>query len=296
MSHRQAGSGRTRRHSARVDQILLLAVRGSAVLVGLIMLLILLFLLREALPALRTVGPARFFTDAGWYPSDQLYNLTPMVVATVLIMTSAACLGGGLGIVMAIFCRFYAPPRLARVYRRVLEVLAGIPSVVYGFWGLVVIVPRIGQWQPPGPSLIAGVLVVSLMLLPTVALLSEASFARIPAHYLHGAAALGLGRWSTLRVVVLPAARRGLAAALLLQLGRALGETMAVLMVAGNVVQIPRSVFDPVRALPANIVLEMAYALGHHRAALFVSGLLLMACSAALIGAARWISREPYHA
>jgi phosphate transport system permease protein len=196
-----------------------------------------------------------------------------------------------LGILSAVFCHYYAPPMVARPYRRLIELLAGIPSVVYGFWGLVVLVPLIGEIHPPGPSLFAGILILAIMIFPTIALMADASLANVPQHYLRGAAALGLPRWATIQGIVLPTAKSGLFTGVILETGRAIGETMAILMVCGNVVQTPSSIFDPIRTLTANIALEMAYALGDHRAALFVSGLVLMAMIVALAITAEWISR-----
>lgn len=262
------------------DRVLIWLLRSCAVLAGAIVVLIGLFLVMESLPALRHVGIARFFTDDSWHPtadaSQGQFNLLPMVVGTLLATAGAVAVAAPLGIASALFCHFYAPPLIARAYRRLIELLAGIPSVVYGFWGLVVLVPLIASWQPPGASLLAGVVVLSIMLLPTVALTADAAVANVPVEYLRGAAALGISRWGMIRGVVLPAARSGVATGVILQTGRAIGETMAILMVCGNVVKMPRSLFDPVRTLTSNIALEMAYALGDHRSALFVSGLLLL--------------------
>jgi ABC-type molybdate transport system permease subunit len=158
-----------------------------------------------------------------------------------------------------------------------ISLLAGIPSVVFGLWGLTVLVPLIGQWQPPGASLLAAVLILAMMTLPTVALTSRAALAATPPSLYQGAAMLGMSRHRILLGVLVPAARRGILGGVLLAIARALGETMAVLMVAGNVVQTPTSLFDPIRVLTANIALEMAYAVDQHRSSLFVSGLLLMA-------------------
>lgn len=169
------------------------------------------------------------------------------------------------------------------LYQRLIELLAGIPSVVYGFWGLVVLVPLINQLHPPGSSLLAGILILSLMILPTVTLVASSSFASVPASYFHSARALGLGQWAIVWGVVLPASKSGLIAGVVLATGRALGETMAVLMVCGNVVQVPDSLFAPVRTLTANMALEMGYATANHRSALFVSGLILMAVIAGLM-------------
>ncbi|HWV45301.1 MAG TPA: phosphate ABC transporter permease subunit PstC, partial [Nitrospira sp.] len=210
---------------------------------------------------------------------------------TLFAMTGSVLIATPLGILSAVFCHYYAPLALALPYRRMIELLAGIPSVVYGFWGLVVLVPLIAEIQPPGPSLLAGILILTIMILPTIALMADASLANVPQQYIRGAAALGLPRWATIRSVVFPAAKSGLFTGVILETGRAIGETMAILMVCGNVVQIPSSIFDPIRTLTANIALEMAYALGDHRAALFVSGLVLMTIIVALVLAAEWISR-----
>ena len=196
----------------------------------------------------------------------------------------------------ALFSRFYAPARLARFYRQLLALLAGIPSVVYGLWGLVVLVPLIRRLHPPGPSLLAGMLILAVMILPTVALSADASLADLPEEYRLGGAALGLGRWPVIRGVLLPAAMPGITAGIILGSGRALGETMAVLMVGGNVVRMPDSLFAPMRTLAANIALEMAYALDLHRAALFASGLLLMALIAVFVTAAGAARKKRYDA
>ena len=283
-------SSNTSSHWA-IDEILCWFLRGTAAIAGIIVMLIVVFLIMEALPILRHVGLLPFFTDPSWHPAEGFYNLTPMLWGTLFAMTGSVLIATPLGILSAVFCHYYAPPTLARTYRRLIELLAGIPSVVYGFWGLVVLVPLIGEIHPPGPSLLAGILILTIMVLPTIALMADAGLANVPQQYLRGAAALGLPRWATIRGVVFPAAKSGLFTGVILETGRAIGETMAILMVCGNVVQTPSSLFDPIRTLTANIALEMAYALGDHRAALFVSGLVLMGMIVALAIAAEWISR-----
>ena len=273
------------------DRLLLWLLRGIATIAGMIVVLIVVFLIVEALPVLHHVGLLRFLTDPSWHPAEGFYNLTPMLWGTLFAMAGSVLIATPLGILSAVFCHYYAPRALARPYRRLIELLAGIPSVVYGFWGLVVLVPLIGAMHPPGPSLLAGILILTIMILPTIALMADASLASVPPHYVRGAAALGLPRWATIKGVVFPAAKSGLFTGVILETGRAIGETMAILMVCGNVVQTPSSLFDPIRTLTANIALEMAYALGDHRAALFVSGLALMAMIVALVIAADWISR-----
>ena len=270
--------------ASNADRWLVRVLRLFAGVAGAIVLLIVLFLVAEALPVLRHVGITRFFTDESWHPTANLYNLTPMLWGTLLVMTGSVVVATPLGILSAVFSHYYAPSWMRGSYRRMIELLAGIPSVVYGFWGLVVLVPWINRIHPPGLSLLAGIIVLTIMILPTIALMADAALANVPPAYLRGAAALGLSRWGTVRGVVLPAARSGLYTGVILETGRAIGETMAVLMVCGNVVQTPASFFAPMRTLTANIALEMAYATGDHRSALFVSGLCLMGIIVVLAG------------
>jgi phosphate transport system permease protein len=236
--------------------------------------------LLESWQALSRIGLGRLLGDASWHPaptaSDGQFNMLPMILGSLVITLGAILLAAPLGVLSALFCRYYAPPALAGVYRQLVGLLGGIPSVVYGFWGLVVLVPLIQQLAPPGPSLLAGTLVLALMILPTVTLLVLATLETVPQHELHGAAALGLSRWTTLTRVLRPRLLPGFSVAVVLGVLRAIGETMAVLMVAGNVVAVPHSVFDPVRTLTANIALELGYATRDHRSVLFVSGLALM--------------------
>lgn len=281
---------------SRTDRLLAAVLRIAAALSAAIVGLIAVFLVAESLPVLREVGPLRFFTDPSWNPAEGLYDLTPMLCGSLFATAGAVLVATPLGLLSAVFCHDYAPPRLAAVYRRLVELLAGIPSVVYGLWGLAVLVPLIASIRPPGPSLLAGVAVLSIMVLPTIALSADAALAGVPAEHRRAAAALGLSRWATLRGVVFPAAKSGLFSGVLLGMGRAIGETMAVLMVCGNVIRTPASLFDPVRTLTSNIALEMSYAVGSHRSALFVGGLLLLLLVAALIAAAEGISRGRAHA
>lgn len=267
-------------------------LRACALAAGAVILLIAAFLLLESWPALSHVGVARFFTDPSWHPTSGSFNLLPMLWGTLYAMLGSVLIATPLGVLSAVFCHYYAPPPVARIYRRMIELLAGIPSVVYGFWGLVVLVPLIRELHPPGPSLLAGILILTLMILPTIALMADAALANVPQHYLRGAAALGLSRWNTVTRVLLPAARSGLFTGVILETGRAIGETMAILMVCGNIVQTPGSLFDPIRTLTANIALEMAYALGDHRSALFVSGLVLLAMIVMLAAAAEHMQRR----
>lgn len=258
------------------DRFLLWSLRFLALVAGSLLLLVVVFLVHEAGPAFQQLGLTSFFSDDAWYPTENLYLLTPMLWGTLWATLGSIMLAAPIGILSALFIQYYAPPFLATGYRRLIELLSGIPSVVFGLWGLVVLVPLIAHWQPPGPSLLAGILILFLMILPTITLVVQASLAQIPVSIIHNATALGLSRWSMIRRVILPTAKAGIFTGIFLGIARALGETMAILMVCGNVVQTPSHLFDPIRTLTANIALEMAYALGNHRSTLFVSGLLLM--------------------
>lgn len=280
---------------SQTDRLLLWSLRLLSLMAGGILLLVVAFLVLESWPALQKIGLAHFLTDQDWYPTEGLYLLTPMLWGTLWATLGSIILAAPLGILSALFCHYYAPPLLAIWYRRLIELLAGIPSVVYGFWGLVVLVPMIGQLHPPGPSLLAGILVLFLMILPTIMLVAHASFTHVPVSYIHHAMALGLDRWAMIRHVILPTTKAGLFTGILLGIARALGETMAILMVCGNVVQTPSNLFDPIRTLTANIALEMAYALGDHRSALFVSGLLLMGMVVVFVAMAEGLQYRKNH-
>ncbi len=260
------------RNDRRWHRILTLLAASLAVLLA----FILLFLLYESWPFLSRLrfedGP---FQNPGWYPLEGRFGFAPMIFASIAVTLGSILLALPLGLANAVFLEFYASPIIARGFRLLLNLLAGVPSVILGLWGLTRLVPMITQWQPPGASLLAAILVLTLMILPTIALTSASALASVPFDLRAGAAALGLRLNTRILYIMLPAARPGIAAGVLLATARAIGETMAVLMVAGNVVQIPSSLFDPVRVLTANMALEMGYAVGEHRASLFASGLLL---------------------
>ncbi len=249
-------------------------------------LLIALSLLMEGWPALPGIlGPV-------WDPEAGRFGVMPMVWGSVAVTVGALLLVVPAGVGMALFLTETAPPPLAAVVRALLQALAGVPSVVYGFLGLNLLVPLIRKsLGGPGYSVAAGALVLGVMVLPTVASVAEDALRALPQAYREGAAALGATPWQTVRRVLLPAARSGLVTAVVLGLGRALGETMAVLMVTGNVAAPPRGPLDPARTLTGNIAMEMGYAVGQHRAALFATGALLLAAVLAINTAARRLSR-----
>ncbi len=272
----------------------ILVLRSSAVCSALLLLLILAFLCKESWPVLREKGLSAFIYPGAWSPREGEYSLLAMLMGTLSVTAGALLIATPLGLLTALCCNYYMPPRLASYLKRMLEILSGIPSVVYGFWGLTEIVPLVNRIHPPGASLLTGSIVLAIMVLPTLALMADASIVSVPTQAVKGAAALGLDTWGVFRSAVWPAARPGLMGAVLLATGRALGETMAVIMICGNIVQVPTSIFDPVRTLTANIALEMAYAMNFHRSALFVSGLLLAFCIAIIVSLASLV--RPRHA
>ena len=274
---------------AWLSRTLWLTASGAVAL----LVLIFLFLVSESRLAVTEGHWLRFINTPGWFPSEGQFNLWPMLLATLLATLGALILAVPMGIASAFFVSFFAPARLATVFRRLLMLLAGIPSVVYGLWGLTVLVPLIAQLAPPGASLLSAILILAIMILPTIALTSDAALRAVPVSYWRGGQALGLSAQAILLKIAVPAARSGIFTGVLLGTTRALGETMAVLMVAGNVVQVPGSIFDSVRVLTANIALEMAYATDAHRASLYVSSLLLTLVVVAIVCLGRQVEARP---
>ncbi|MEJ2682329.1 MAG: phosphate ABC transporter permease subunit PstC [Gammaproteobacteria bacterium] len=260
----------------KVDDYLSRFLMTTAIITVLILLMILVFIFKEAWPVFEEHDWKQLLKES-WYPLEGQFGMLSMLWASLAVSAGAILLATPLGLASVIFEQFYAPRWLATCHRLMIALLAGIPSVVFGLWGLTALVPILTKIQPPGTSLLAAVLVLALMILPTITLASGAVLACVPRDLIAGAAALGMSQKSQILGVALPAAYRGIIGAVLLAAARALGETMAVLMVAGNVVQNPSDPFKPVRVLTANIALEMGYATGLHRAGLFTSGLILTA-------------------
>ena len=258
------------------DRLLVWILGVATFLVASLVVIISTFLVLESLDVLNRVNWLRFLTDSDWLPTLGRFNILPMIVASVLLMVGAVILAAPLAVLTAVFLRYYAVKPAAKVGRRIVEILAGIPSVVYGLWGLVVLVPIITAWRQPGASLLAGILVLSLMIFPTITIVVDAGLKAVPSALHEAAQALAMSRPYMVRKVVLPSVKSSIAAGTTLGAARAVGETMAVLMVTGNIVAVPDDLFEPVRALTSNIALEMAYALGDHRGALYVSSVLLL--------------------
>jgi phosphate ABC transporter permease protein PstC len=245
--------------------------------------LIAVFVVREGWPILAKVGIFDFVFGTKWAPSRGTFGILPMIAGSVWVTVGALIVGVPLGVACAIFLAEVASPRVGAVVKPAIELLAGIPSVVYGFIGLVVLVPLVRRlFGGPGFSILATALVLGVMILPTVVSISYDALRSVPRVYRENMYALGATRWQAISMVILPAARSGILASIILGMGRAIGETMAVIMVAGNATLIPTSPLDPVRTLTSNIALEMAYATGDQRTALFATGIILFVIIAIL--------------
>jgi phosphate transport system permease protein len=241
-----------------------------------ILAVITVFIFASGTPIMFRQGVGRFLFGMDWYPSQKSFGLLPMIVGSLLVTGGALVIGVPFGLACAVFLTEFSSKRLRNILKPVIELLAGIPSVVYGFIGVVVLVPFIRQTLGgPGLSVLAASIILGIMILPTVISISVDSLEALPPSYREGALAMGATRWQAVRLVLLPSARSGIVASIILGMGRAIGETMAVIMIAGNAAAIPHSPLDPVRTLTSNIALEMSYASGAHREALFATGVIL---------------------
>ena len=218
-----------------------------------------------------------FIFGTEWIPSANKYGILPMIVASLGATLGSLVIGVPIGILTAIFIAEIAPKKVAKIMSGAVELLAGIPSVLFGVFGLAVIVPTIQDLfnLPKGQSLLAVIIVLAIMMLPTVITVSETAIRSVPAAYKEGSLALGASKTETIFKVVIPAAKSGIMTGVVLGIGRAIGETMAVILVAGNTPVIPDSIMDSVRPLTTNIALEMGYAFGTHQEMLFATGVVL---------------------
>ncbi len=249
----------------------------SAVIGILSLFIIAYFIFRESIPAFQEVGVSGIVLGTNWLP-PALYGVATMIVASIASTFGAVVIGVPIGVLTAIFIAEIAPKRLADIIRPAVELLAGIPSVVYGFFGLVIIVPLIQNIFdiPAGNTILAGMIVLGVMILPTVITVSETSIRAVPAAYKEGSLALGASNIFTIFKLLVPAARSGIMTGVILGIGRALGETMAIIMVMGNAPAMPHSILESARTLTANIAIEMSYASGVHANALYATGVVLL--------------------
>ena len=243
--------------------------------------LICLFLFANGIPAMKEIGLLNFLTGAKWKPGNDIYGILPMILGSIYITAGAVGIGVPVGLLTAIFMAFYCPKKLYGLLKPCTELLAGIPSIVYGFFGMVVIVPCIRTVAAlfgadiSGSSILAASVLLGIMILPTVIGVSEAALRAVPSAYYEGAVAMGARHERAIFTVMLPAAKSGVLAGVVLGIGRAIGETMAVIMVAGNQPRLTGNMLKGIRTMTANIVIEMGYATGLHREALIATGVVL---------------------
>lgn len=238
--------------------------------------LICVYLFASGVPAIGEIGVIDFLFGTKWKPSSGYYGIFPMIIGSILVTGIAVVIGVPIGILCAVFMSHYCPKKLYRFVKPAINLLAGIPSIVYGFFGLVVIVPIMKDlFGGSGKSLLTAGILLGIMILPTVIKTTESSLNAVPKSYYEGALALGATHERSVFFASLPAAKSGILAAIILGVGRAIGETMAVILVAGNQTVIPKSITSGIRTLTSNIVMEMGYAGGLHREALIATGVVL---------------------
>ena len=231
--------------------------------------MICLFLFANGIPAIGKIGFFKFLTGEVWRPSNDIYGILTFILGSLYVTAGAIIIGVPVGIMTAVFMARFCPKKLHRILKPAIDLLAGIPSVVYGFFGLVMIVPVTGS------SIITASVILAIMILPSVISVSESALRAVPESYYEGSLALGATHERSVFSVLLPAASSGVFAGVVLGIGRAIGETMAVMMVAGNNTGMPKSIFKGVRTLTSNIAMEMGYATGLHSEALIATGAVL---------------------
>lgn len=238
--------------------------------------LICFFLLANGIPAIGKIGPLRFLLGTTWKPSNDKFGILPMIVASLYVTGGAIAVGVPIALFTSVFMARYCPKKIYRLLKSGIELMAGVPSIVYGFFGLILLVPLIRRiFGGTGTSMLAASLLLGMMILPTIIGPTESALRSVPESYYEGSLALGATKERSIFCVMLPAAKSGILAAVVLGIGRAIGETMAVIMVAGNQPRMPAGLLKGLRTMTANIVTEMGYATGLHREALIATAVVL---------------------
>ena len=239
--------------------------------------LICLFLFVNGIPAMKEIGIFKFLLGTMWKPGNNIYGILPMIMGSIYVTAGAILIGVPIGILTSVFMASYCPKKVYRFLKSAIDLLAGIPSVVYGFFGLMMLVPLIRDLfhKGNGSSILSASILLGIMILPTIIGVTESAIRAVPSNYYEGSLALGATKERSLFFVVLPAAKSGLIAGVVLGIGRVIGETMAVVMVAGNQARMPAGILRGVRTMTSNIVLEMGYAADLHREALIATGVVL---------------------
>lgn len=238
--------------------------------------LICIYLFANGLPAIAEIGVVEFLTGVKWKPLQNIFGIFPMIIGSIYVTAGAVIIGVPIGILCAVFMAKYCPKWLYKVMKPAIELMAGIPSIVYGFFGLMVIVPVVQKLHGgSGKGVLTASILLGIMILPTIIGVAESAIRAVPESYFEGALALGATKERSIFFTMLPAAKSGIFAGVILGIGRAIGETMAVVMVAGNQTIIPDSIFSGTRTMTANVVLEMGYAADLHRDALIATAVVL---------------------
>jgi len=241
-----------------------------------ILILIIFFIFRQGVPFLVKYGLPNFILGQKWLPQENIFGILPMIIGSLWVTIGALIIGVPIGVACAIYLVEFSGKHTKLFFKPAIELLAGIPSVVYGFIGIMVLAPFIrSTFGGSGLSILTASIVLGIMILPTIVSISIDALSAVPLSYKEGSIAMGATSWQTIVMVLLPAARSGILAGVILGMGRAIGETMAVIMVTGNSLKIPSSTLDSTRTMTSNIALEMGYALGDHRAALFATAVIL---------------------
>lgn len=265
------------------DAVLLVVLGATAAAAVLVVLTTLLVLLYGSMRSLDEVGLVTLLSASEWYPTVGDFGLSTMIVSTAAVSIGALVVVLPASVLLSLLLCFYLPPYLSGAFRTVIQLLAAIPSVVYGLWGLVVLVPLIARLGGQGACLLAGLIVLAIMVVPTVTVIIETAIRQLHPSIYQGALALGISRHRAMFRVVLPAIRGRIVASVIIGLTRAVGETMALVMVMGNATGFPETLLSSARTLSSNIALEMAYAVDVHHSALFASGLVLMILVVAML-------------
>lgn len=270
---------RSYKKRALLERVMEYVFLAAACVSVLCVALICAFLLANGLPAMGKIGVLKFLSGTRWKPGADIYGIFPMIVGSVYVTAGALLLGVPVALLTAVYLAFFCPKRLYRVLKPAVELLAGIPSVVYGFFGIVVLVPAVRalgeRWDGSGNAMLTASILLAMMILPTIIGVVEPALRAVPTSDYEGALALGATHERSVYTAVVPAAKSGILAGIVLGVGRAMGETMAVIMVAGNQPRMPKGILQGVRTLTGNIVIEMGYATGLHREALIATGVVL---------------------
>ena len=239
-------------------------------------ILICVFIFANGVPAIKEIGVFKFLFGTVWKPSNDIYGIFPMIIGSIYVTAGAIILGVPVGVLCAVFMAKFCPEKLYKIMKPAIGLLAGIPSIVYGFFGLVVVVPIIQDiFGTGGKGVLTASIILGIMILPTIISVSEDAVRSVPDSYYEGALALGDTHEQAVFRAMVPAAKSGILAGVILGVGRAIGETMAVIIIAGNQTVIPKSILSGVRTMTSNIVMEMGYATGLHRQALIGTGVVL---------------------